>query len=411
MKTKIFFNFHYYAIFMFTLFPLLPNKIKGLPVVFLFLVTLYLSIKEKRYSYPFKRVLLFSSLFVVLITSLTYTESFTRIDQTLSTRLSLLIVPISFGFLETTDRKLNFNFLEIFITLLVVFHFIFCVWIAIYLYQLGFYSNEMNLYVAVSYITNEMWYVKQHPIYVSIFISISIIVILCYVLKLNKKIVFLITIPILLFKFYILFILERKGVCLSLLTSVILIFYYFSRESLGLKFIKITFLAIVVILTFFFISTGRFKEVFKSNTYTLIDKNNSTSIRAAIYSCAFEKIKEAPILGFGLGDVQVELDKCYRQKSPILTKITYNSHNQYLSYFLSCGFLGFFLLCFFLIRNLVDAYKKKNILLFSITVFFAISMLFENILERQSGVILFSFYICLFSFYNFSETKTTNPRR
>ena len=409
MKAKIYLNLHYFSVFLFSIFPLLPNKVKGIPVMFFFLTTLYIFVKERKYNYPFKKVFFFSSLFLVLLISLLYTSNFIRIDQPLSTRLSLIIVPISFGFLNATDRKLDFKFLENFIKLIIFFHFVFCIWIIFYLYQLGFYSSKMNLYVAISYLTNEMWYIKQHPIYSSIFISISILLTFFYVLKINKKNTYLIVIPLLITMLYVLLVLERKSVFLSLLISLILTFCFFSKISINSKLIKLIILVIGV-LTFFFTTTGRFKELYNNKTYSVVNSNNSTSLRYAIYTCALKKIKEAPLFGFGIGDTQNELEKCYNKSSKALINKTYNSHNQYLSYFLSCGIIGFFLLLYIVIKTIFNAIKKKNMILFSITIFFSISMLFENILERQSGVILFSFYICLFSFHNFSGTQTINVK-
>jgi O-antigen ligase len=160
-----------------------------------------------------------------------------------------------------------------------------------------------------------------------------------------------------------------------------------------------------VILSVFVFSSKRFKELYKKENYSNVLEFNSTSLRFGIYNCAIQKIKESPIFGYGLGDVQDELTKCYEEKSELLTEIVYNSHNQYLSFFLSSGVFGFLTLLFTMFSILTTAFKRKNIILMSITLFFIIIMMFENILERQSGVIMFSFYICLFSLYRFTDKE------
>jgi len=72
----------------------------------------------------------------------------------------------------------------------------------------------------------------------------------------------------------------------------------------------------------------------------------------------------------------------------------YNAHNQYLEILLDFGILGllFFLLMLFYIARLT---LKDNYLSFSILCVFVIFMLTESILERQSGIVLFSYMISL----------------
>lgn len=405
MMQSLFSKLHYIALYIFCFFPLLPNRIKGLPVVLLFLIAVFLWFKERKYSYPYKKVLFLSSLFLIYLIGLPYSENLIRIDETLSTRISLLIVPISFGLIKTTERNFGIISFSIFNKLLMLVTTVYSIWILIYLYLLGVYNDTMNLSDAIAYISNEMWIINQHPIYASIFICISILLTIISSLKEKTITTFLLVLPFLIVMALTLFILARKGIIISFSFSFIVLVLYHLKK---IAFKKLTLLLLVIFIIGFLTYTpikNRFKEVFKIETYTTINDKNSTSLRLGIYSCAIKKIMESPILGYGIGDVQLELNKCYSKRSDVLTKKTYNSHNQYLSYFLSNGIFGFLVLLIVLLKKLRDSIKQNNVFLLCMIVFFGISMLFENILERQSGVILFSFFFYLFSFYSFNNME------
>ncbi len=406
MKEKLFSNLHYLAFSLFSFFPLIPNKFKGIPVIILFLVSIIIFIKERKYQYPIKKVLLFSSLYLIYIVSLSYTENFNHTDKLLSTRLSLLVVPISIGFILSTKRRTELLPMVILFKLNTVVTTIYSLLIVFYLSQLGVFSGIMTLNDAQAYITNEMWGINQHPIYASIFIGISVILTSIILIKEKKKSVIIVLIISLIVMVGTLLVLSRKSVLITLFFSLLSPFLL-QRDKIN---IKNYYLILVTLFFIIFIASPyvreRFSELFKKSTYTSIKEKNSTSLRYGIYTCVFDKIVESPLFGYGIGDVQIELDNCYKNESVALYKLSYNSHNQYLSYFLSSGVLGFVLLIFVMFKSTSKAIKDKNLFLLSMSVFFAMMMLFENILERQSGVILFSFYINLLTFANF---KNVNP--
>lgn len=403
MNRKV--NIKYIALFLFALFALIPNNLKGLPVILLFVISLFLFLKKKSSSYPIRKVLKIASLYIALLLSLINTSNFAGIEKPLTTALSLLVVPISFGFLYSIKNYLNLFFLFNYTKLILGLTTLYSLWILFFLYELGVFSEKISMYDAIAYITNEMWRINQHPIYASIFIAIPILLTIYFWFLLKQRNFILITLPFILINLFTLFILERKGVLLSFLFGLLVIILSLLRKNFSRKILTGFILLALVVSSVFVIPSNRFKELYKIQNYSGELKFNSTSLRYGIYNCAITKIKESPLFGFGIGDVQNELVECYKTKSELLLDLTYNSHNQYLSYFLSTGVFGFLLLFIIMLKTIIDSKKNNNILLLSITIFFAFCMLFENILERQSGVILFSFYICLFSFYNFSETK------
>ncbi len=406
MKKIFFSRIEYVGFILFSLFPILPNRLKGIPVIILFLISVVLFIKEREYKYPFKKVLFFSSLYLIYVISLIYTEHIGHVDKLLSTRLSLLVVPISFGFISTIKRRIEFRTITYVFKITILITTVYSSLVLFYLYQLGVFSGIMSLNDALAYITNGMWGINQHPIYASLFIGISIVLTSIILLEEKKRSTYIMMIIPLIIMISALLILSRKSILVALFITGCGLFIL----NKG-KFRKY-FLGIAVVFSLIIIVSpnirGRFNELFKKSTYISIKEDNSTSIRYGIYTCVFDKIIDAPLLGYGIGDVRYELNECYEKRFDKLNKMNYNSHNQYLSYFLSCGILGFLLLIFIITKSISKAVRDKDLFLLSLSIFFGIIMLFENILERQSGVILFSFYLGLLNFIDFKRVTINN---
>jgi len=57
------------------------------------------------------------------------------------------------------------------------------------------------------------------------------------------------------------------------------------------------------------------------------------------------------------------------------------------------------------IKNIIISWQNKNQVLILILTFYCISMLAENILERENGVIFFSIFINFFALKNLYESE------
>jgi O-antigen ligase len=198
----------------------------------------------------------------------------------------------------------------------------------------------------------------------------------------------------------ILIILARKGPVL--ITLLVFIIYFFKVN--GKRKYVISFIVVVVALILMASKIDEIRNRFIELLNVIIynDRNNSgsTSIRLIIYNCSIEAITSNPFFGYGLGDVKDILNQCYTGKGISY----YNSHNQFLSAWLSAGLLGIGSLVYMFVYNFNKALKSKEIVYISIMSLFLVLGIFENILERQDGVILFSFFVNFFAFKN-SKTK------
>jgi len=399
LKIKFKMEFFLGVVFLlFSLFPITPNRIKGLPVIILFLTALYLVSKFNVYKFKIKKLLFIISPFILIITSLLYTDNFSNISRTISTRLSLIIIPISFFLISSTNIKLTQKTISKFHKIYICSTAIFCLLFFLKITHEGYYSNTININDVYFIVSNNLFGIGQHPIYGSIFIAIAIFYIIQEIKNEKKTFKNILICVGCLFMLYIFFLLARKGIIISFifaLVSVYLIrFKKKSTKKLTIIFIIATFIMSLSIP----VLNKRFKEVFYDFTYQNINENNSTSIRFGIYECVFKISQKKWLFGYGIGDVDDELQKCYSNKSQILVKGNFNSHNQYFSYILSSGILGAISLVSILLTTLFFGYKNRNIIIIFIILFYSSAFLFENILERQSGVILFMFFISYFNF-------------
>ena len=388
----------YITLILFGLFPITPNYLKGFPVIMLLLLSIKYYYGSRKKKLKFKKMLFFSGIYLLFLISLFYTSNFSNIGDVLTTRLSLIVIPISFTLLEASNFTLKKNDLNIFFNLFIISSTFFCSLILIKIISSGYYNDDINIGELYYILTNDFYKINQHPIYTSFFISLAIIFALKNILETDKIFFVLILIIGILLMSYILVFLSRKGVMIGLIITIFILIYRNIKER-KLKFTLLTFILIFSILfSFSSVAKKRFNEMFLTRTYSQVVDFNSTSIRFVIYNCDFQLMKNFYLFGVGIGDVQTELNKCYKNKADFLTESNYNSHNQYVSYILSNGFLGFIWLFTLLILSFKKAIILKENLFFSIIIFFSIILFFENILERQSGVILFMFLICLINF-------------
>jgi hypothetical protein len=101
--------------------------------------------------------------------------------------------------------------------------------------------------------------------------------------------------------------------------------------------------------------------------------------------------------GTGTGDVQASFDEYYaRQNTPLEKKWQLRTHNQFVTFFLTFGLIGFVLVLAAIFVPVITEKKYKSfyfLLPFAICI---ISFLNEDTLETQAGVTFFSFFYTLF---------------
>ena len=394
-----------YSFIFLALFPLIPNRIKGLPVILLLLFSIFLFFNEKRKQFNWKLLLINSSIFLVYLFSLVHTSNISYAMKKLEISLSLLVFPLVFSLIWRFKELLDYKFLLKTIVF-VFFHsvVVFTVIVFSYLTYVGGFSylSEPSF---IRHFTEYLPFIGQHSIYASIYLGLGLLCFI-YLLKLTKKIIYQVALILEGSFILLLFIsLASKGVLIASFVSIIV----YCLSIINKKRNQLVLLISIFGLLFFSLnfSPSLSKRVSLFNTSLSLPSYegelSSTQTRKEIYNCSFKLLKSNWIFGYGFGDVNDKLIKCYSHVSNYLVDGEFNAHNQYLSILLGCGVFGLLSIIFLLYFNFKVFTIEKHYFFLSVLLFYSIIMFVENILERQSGVILFSFFINLFSFFSYKK--------
>jgi O-antigen ligase len=208
------------------------------------------------------------------------------------------------------------------------------------------------------------------------------------------------------FLFMFMAVLNKKGPIIAL-GVVGLVFFVKSKVTTKPTLYVLTLVTVFVVTLIFipkFNNINRFKELVDFEGLKT-HPNSSTAIRLSIYKCSVEQGLKSPIIGYGWGDVKDVLNECYEVENANVLLKNYNSHNQFLSIFLSTGIIGLIIFLFYFYYIFKFSNKNRDQLLFFLLLYFGLNMLSENILEREDGVIFFSFFVNLLLFNSESSTN------
>jgi O-antigen ligase len=134
-------------------------------------------------------------------------------------------------------------------------------------------------------------------------------------------------------------------------------------------------------------------------------------VRLVMWTVTLEEIAKHP-LGVGTGNVDAHLSQRLKQYGQLdLAKqdehdaIQYNPHNQFLQTGLEIGLFGLFVLLFFIVQTWRLARTYKSYLLMAVVASLVVNSLFESMLQRQSGIVFYAFWICLLTVISVTNTK------
>ena len=126
--------------------------------------------------------------------------------------------------------------------------------------------------------------------------------------------------------------------------------------------------------------------------------------RLVMWTISWEELKSKP-MGSGTGNLDDRLGDRLRELGQFeLADLKLNPHNQYLQTGVEIGVFGLFLLLLLIGYGIFKGIRDKNPLLLLLILGLAFNCLFESILQRQSGIVFFTFWICLLMF----NIKRTN---
>lgn len=177
--------------------------------------------------------------------------------------------------------------------------------------------------------------------------------------------------------------------------GLLLVMYKIVR-SIKTKWIKTTLnigaIAAAIVLLVAFLLNSFQKETKSVDNYNDI---GTIDARLSLWQASWMQIKAHPIFGVGQSNTVDAISNSISNN--LSTKFrNFNAHNQFVETFLSFGSVGFiiFISFFFLMFRKGNIYQRG----FVISIFTL--FLVESYLQRQAGIVFFTFWYCFFLIYN-----------
>jgi hypothetical protein len=137
---------------------------------------------------------------------------------------------------------------------------------------------------------------------------------------------------------------------------------------------------------------------------------SSVTQRLEFWRAALHIVKSKPLFGVGTGDVKQAMQAAYIDiDSKLYEPFRLRAHNQYLTFWVAFGFMGFALLFASLFIPLGVAVPERGYLFTSFCLIVALSYLTEDTLETQAGVTFVSFFSALFAAQKLSFHARIRP--
>ena len=374
----------------------LPNGINSLAIIALFLHWFFFVPNiEKLENFKRKKKYLFLLLSFYLINGISFFYSDDRDSGLfdLQVKLSLFIFPIVLlcqnGLNLEEIKKILYWF-----STGVAFFSLIAIVISIFKYGELFANQELAHLIGL------------HASYYSLFVALSIFVILEIFLEKKATLIHFIILALLLFMISLL---ASRSIIIGLFILTVIWFSLIRFNKKNLFFSSLT----IVLITLFCLSfkpiRNRFYEAVDSKDFVELDAPlnehktlgktyGGRAIRFAIWQCSFDLIKENWILGVGTGDTQNKLQESYKTHTFEFAYLynRYNAHNLFIQTIISSGILGLVSIVSILTFLVFISIKIKSITSFAFSLLFIFISLVEASLNVQSGVVFFALFSSIF---------------
>lgn len=363
-------------------------------------------------------------LFVWMAASYFWTVDVSRTTAAISKEITLLLIPVTFLLMRPFTKDQILKLLKYYAYAMVFYAVFFLVRAAVRFLISGdqrafFYHGEYD---------DDFGLVPKllNAIHVSVYLAVA------FFYFLSKEIKSKLDIICASILFVFIFLLSSKNIIIVFLFLVGIHFFYFSKSSnkMRLRNLAIFILVVGSILSFSKIK-NRFLVEFQSNSNTSISHNvyneadegvnyvsiyeawnnekfkhddyfPGTAFRVYQFRMFLEIFKEEPIFWEGLG-LNASLNKLKEKETKYNLYPVYGSfnfHNQYVQNFAELGFIGFVLLIVILFLNIKKAIRNKDFIHISFAILMISLFLTESFLWRQTGMLYFIIFYCLFNSKN-----------
>lgn len=239
----------------------------------------------------------------------------------------------------------------------------------------------------------------MHATYMAFFFASSIIILVRNIL--NQVINHLLSWVLIAFFSIIIVLIGSKMGILFLCIVFVYFFYQLFVKNFNFRIVATTcslFICLIILGSKNDIIAYRFASIMSLNFQRHPVKGfNTFSGRIFFWRCASKIIERNFLFGVGVGNAQRELDLCYLENEPTVDEKflnTYNAHNQFLQIFLEYGLFGIIILLSIFYAMINCSIKTKFSEGFILALMFFLFFLTESALNRDKGIVPFSFLAC-----------------
>lgn len=250
-----------------------------------------------------------------------------------------------------------------------------------------------------------------HTTYYSMYILVAIIFLLDFLIKPTKIIVRILSVILIIY--FSIFIIQLSS-RIAIVTLYIIILFNIVHSTIHTKNILKTvgilgvfhIVALAIIMNVG-VTKYRFQHLLGFSYYTGYTVND-TDHKIKLWSSALNANNNF-LFGNGIGDVQESLNQQYKENNlqkPL--KMGYNSHNQYIEYYVGLGCLGLIGFIYIFIYYLFYFYKNKNNVGIQYITTIALLSFTECLWNRHNGIVFIIFW--LFILTNTQTRRFKNPK-
>lgn len=396
--------YHYSLAFVLLLLCCFP-KLIGLGVVILFVVVIFGWIKKELFWKLTPINLFLVGLYFSYLIGIAFTNHSNDAWSYAENKISFLLFPLIFSL----QPKFKINWLPILLGLA----------IGVFFASLYGIVNAILLVNQNGWDLNYLVSVNISPIHHPTYFAFYIVTVVSglWLLYFDKKIVFH---PL----WLIVFTLFCGLIFLLCLSLASIIYLFVLLTAIGILAIKRRFglrwtILLALLFPVFFYGVSQFVprikfEVNNGLTATGLFLTNpiqyvknkpgdktGNEVRLVMWAATILEIKDHP-WGVGTGNVDEHLSSRLNNlgQKTLSHKddkghIRYNPHNQFLQTTLEVGFIGLIFLLIYILGLMKLAWKHKNAFLAIVAGGLFFNALFESVLQRQSGIVFFSFLLSL----------------
>ncbi len=264
--------------------------------------------------------------------------------------------------------------------------------------NIGFIQLIMMRYSLFSYGYLSQW---MHPSYFSMYLILGIVFIFHFYKEDRQRRPLIKAAYLLVIVFFLtmLFFLQSSAGLISL--AVIFIGLFLTEFKFLRKKKVITYASFIVVLTLVILGAYYVnnKSAYNSDLLSSESFSKSSNVRLSIWENSVPLGLENPILGIGPGDLRDSLKEALETSGNSgFANGNFNMHNQFLESFIGIGLIGLTLLFAILFYAFRIARMQKNALLNYLLIILVLNFFFESVLNRQSGLFFFLFFLSLFAF-------------